>query len=266
MNFMTSTQMADQVRNGRHEALTIRHVNHAYGARRALDDVSFDVCPGHFTALLGPNGAGKSTLIGLITRHLALTSGKISIDGRDLQSAGARALAEIGVVFQQSALDLDLTVNQNLTYFASLQGLSRDATDRAIVRTLEDLSMSERRREKVRNLNGGHRRRVEIARALLHEPRLLLLDEPTIGLDVPTRLAIVEHIHRLTAERGLAVLWATHLIDEIWSDDHLIILHQGRIIESGRASEVVERGSADTLAEAFLALTSASATKGNAGS
>lgn len=237
------------------EALVVRDLSYAYGKKPALDDVSFAVKRGRFTALLGPNGAGKSTLFSLITRLIVAPRGAIVVEGQELNKVGNRALAPLGVVFQQPALDLDLNVRQNLHYFAALQGLPRSVADARIAEALATLDMAERQDEKVRALNGGHRRRVEIARAVLHRPSLLLLDEPTVGLDVPTRASIVKGIHDLAINGGLAVLWATHLIDEIEPDDDLIVLHRGRIVDYGQTHEVVQRSGAESLGEAFEKLT-----------
>ena len=242
-------------------ALALERVSFRYGVHQALRNVSFEVFPGQFTALLGPNGAGKTTLFSLITRLYVTRDGTIRIEGQNVRTAGSRALAPLGVVFQQPALDLDLTVRQNLRYFASLQGLSRHDADERMMGALQDLRMVERVDEKVRALNGGHRRRVEIARALLHEPRVLLLDEATVGLDVPTREAIVAHVHALARERGLAVLWATHLIDEIKPDDDLIVLHRGEIVARGNVDHVIKASGAPDLSKAFQKLIQADASE-----
>ena len=212
--------------------------------------MSFEVPPGRFTALLGPNGAGKTTLFGLVTRLLGLRSGRIVIGGVDLRD-GARALAPLGLVFQQPTLDLDLSVRQNLRYFAALRGMRRRVADARIADELGRLDMAERAGERVRDLNGGHRRRVELARALLHEPQMLLCDEPTVGLDVDSRRRIVSHVHDLARERGLGVLWATHLIDEVRPEDGLVVLAQGRVAARGRAAEVVREAGAPDLEAAF---------------
>jgi ABC-2 type transport system ATP-binding protein len=235
--------------------LAVRDVSYSYGGRRVLDHVGFELMPGRFTALLGPNGAGKTTLFSLLTRLIATRDGRIEIAGLDLAEHGSRALAPLGVVFQQPTLDLDLTVRQNLAYFAALRGLSRHEGQERMERALAALGMGERIGERVRALNGGHRRRVEIARALLHEPRVLLLDEATVGLDVPARRALVDHAHRLAANDGVAVLWATHLIDEIGADDDLIVLDRGVLRAKGVARDVMRRHGAPGIGELFQTLT-----------
>lgn len=236
-------------------ALQLANVSFAYGARRALDRVSFDVQKGRCTFLLGPNGAGKSTLFSLITRLYDSPEGEIRIDGFDLRTQSRQALSRLGVVFQQPTLDLDLTVEQNLRYHAALHGLGRREASARIQQELERQSMFDRRQERMRQLNGGHRRRVEIARALLHRPSCLLLDEPTVGLDVPSREAIVGYIHALCVEKGVAVLWATHLIDEIEAEDGLVVLHRGVIGARGQLRDVLAEIDAPNVAEAFRRLT-----------
>jgi ABC-2 type transport system ATP-binding protein len=234
--------------------LSVKNVSYFYGAKQALDDVSFDVYPGKVTALLGPNGAGKTTLFSLITRLFDAPSGKIEICGRSASDFGARALEPLGVVFQQPTLDLDLTVKQNLRYFAALRGLPKKDADARMYAALDALDMRERIDERVRSLNGGHRRRVEIARSILHSPKLLLLDEPTIGLDVPTRTAIVRHIHELARKDNVGVLWATHLFDEIEPGDDLLVLSRGRIVARGETKDVVAETGAKDLGGAFRLL------------
>lgn len=232
-------------------SLSVETLSFAYGAKPALSDVSFDVPKGRFCALLGPNGAGKSTLFGLLTRLFTTPDGRIEIAGHDLAAAPLRALAAMGVVFQQSTLDADLTVDQNLRYFAALHGLRGRNARRRIDAALERLAIADRAREKVRILNGGHRRRAEIARALVHDPAVLLLDEPTVGLDAAARAALTAHVHDL-ADDGLTVLWATHLTDEIRPDDHLLLLHNGRLLRDGPVADITGDAS---LSRIFLDLT-----------
>lgn len=237
-------------------SLTVHDLRYAYGPKTALNGISFDIPKGAFCALLGPNGAGKSTLFALLTRLFTSREGRISVAGHDLSTNPRRALSEIGVVFQQPSLDLDLTVHHNLKYFAALHGLSGNKAETRINAVLTRLDMAERARETVRALNGGHRRRTEIARALIHRPSVLLLDEPTVGLDAASRSAITRHVHQLAAEDGLTVLWATHLTDEIWPDDHLLVLHQGQILADDRCSNVTK---GQPLIDCFLSMTGAKA-------
>lgn len=232
--------------------LSVQGISHDWGARRALDDVSFAVEPGRFCALLGPNGAGKSTLFGLLTRLFTPRTGRITVAGHDLATAPRAALARMGVVFQASTLDLDLTVRRNLLYFAALHGIAGRDAERRTAEALDRLGMADRAGERAAALNGGHRRRMEIARALIHRPSVLLLDEPTVGLDAASRRAITGHVHDLAAQ-GLTVLWATHLVDEVRAHDCLVILHRGRVLADGQAGEI---GGGDLTAR-FLALTGA---------
>lgn len=217
--------------------LCVSDLAYSYGSKEALKGVSFDLPKGQFCALLGPNGAGKSTLVSLLTRLLVSPGGTIQIAGHDLRRAPGLALGRLGVVFQQPTLDLDLTVRQNLAYFAALHGLPRKGLGARIDAALTRLSMAERAGEKVRALNGGHRRRTELARALLHEPEVLLLDEPTVGLDAASRAGIVAHVHDL-ADQGLCVLWATHLTDEVRDTDRLLVLHRGGILADGTTGDI----------------------------
>jgi ABC-2 type transport system ATP-binding protein len=238
-------------------ALSCTSVSHRYGGRLALDDVSFAIPPGSFAVLMGRNGAGKTTLISLITRLYHAQQGAIRIFGMDLREQPLKALAAIGVVFQQLTIDLDLTVRENLIYHAALHGLSRREGSVRIEEELERIGLRERMNERVRSLSGGMRRRVEIARALLHRPKLILLDEPTAGLDMAVRSAILGHVRALCRERGTAVLWTTHLIEEADAADLAIVLHQGRMLECGVPDAIFSKGSTSSAGEAFLAMTEA---------
>ena len=209
-------------------ALSIADISHSYGPRRALIDVSFTVAPASFTALLGLNGAGKSTLFSLVTRLFGMQAGRIGIFGHDIGLAPGEALRLLGVVFQPRTLDLDLSVTQNLLYHAALHGIARREARIRSDEVLSRIGLADRTASKVRDLSGGQMRRLEIARALLHRPRLLLLDEATVGLDVKARADILNHVRQLVTEQGIGVLWATHLFDEIMPGDDLVVLHQGR--------------------------------------
>jgi len=235
-------------------ALEVSGLVHDFGPKRALDNVAFTIEPGDFTVLLGLNGAGKTTLYSLITRLYNNRTGSIRIFGHDVRKESSAALARIGVVFQQSTLDLDLSIAQNLHYHAALHGMSRRQAQTRIETELGRIDLLERAHDKVRALSGGQRRRVEIARALLHRPSLLLLDEPTVGLDIGSRHAIVSHVRKLCREERLAVLWATHLIDEVDDGDKVIVLHLGRVLASGRVPEIMRAAGASHVREAFTNL------------
>ncbi len=243
-------------------ALSISGVSHSYGNRRALIDVNFTVARASFTALLGLNGAGKSTLFSLVTRLFGIQTGRISIFGHDIGQAPGEALRLLGVVFQPRTLDLDLSVQQNLLYHAALHGIVRREARSRSDDVLTRIGLADRAGSKVRDLSGGQMRRLEIARALLHRPRLLLLDEATVGLDVKARADILNHVRQLVAEQGIGVLWATHLFDETTPGDDLVVLHQGRVLAHGQVSRIVADAGAHDVNSAFMRLTGAAAQSG----
>ena len=232
--------------------LEVSGVSHAFGRLKALDDVSLTVGEGAFVALLGVNGAGKTTLFSLVTRLYDNVSGRIAVCGRDLRSHPGPALAEMGVVFQSRALDADLSVAQNLAYHAALHGLPRSLARNRAREVLAQVELGDLSRTRVSRLSGGQQRRAEIARALLHEPSLLLLDEPTVGLDVRSRAEVVRAVRALAADAGVGVLWATHLLDEIEPADQVVVLHKGRVLATGRAERLAGRHG---LARTFLEMT-----------
>ena len=243
-------------------ALEVAGASHSYGKRKALDNVGFSVSQGSFSVLLGLNGAGKSTLFCLITRLFATQRGTIRIFGFDVNRAPTQALRRLGVVFQARTLDLDLTVRQNLSYHAALHGISGQETKLRAALVLDQVGMPGHTHDKARDLSGGQMRRVEIARALLHRPRMLLLDEPTAGLDIKARADIVKHVRGLVAREDIGVLWATHLIDEIEPDDNVVVLHEGKVLDRGNASEIAARAGTAGIGPAFNALTGAAGFEG----
>ncbi|TFH85771.1 ATP-binding cassette domain-containing protein [Billgrantia azerbaijanica] len=236
-------------------ALEVRHLGFRFAGPAVLDDLSFTLRAGEFAVLLGPNGAGKTTLFSLVTNLYAHRQGTIRIGGFDVRRQSVQAHARIGVVFQQPTLDMGLSVGQNLLYHGALHGLGPRRTRELAERQLARLGMQGEWRTRVRQLSGGQRRRVEIARGLLHDPRLLLLDEPTTGLDIAARRELVEHVHALCREQGVAVLWATHLIDEAKPQDRVLVLHRGRLRADGGVAEVIARTGSASLGEAFERLT-----------
>jgi ABC-2 type transport system ATP-binding protein len=226
-----------------------------YGARAALDGLSFSLPGGSFTALLGPNGAGKSTLFQVLTGLFTADAGQAQVAGHSLRHEAVRALAHIGVVFQQMSLDLDLSVERNLRFHADLHGLPRATASERIAAACEAAGLTPDLGRAVRELSGGNRRKVELVRALLHHPGLLLMDEPTVGLDPKSRRDLHKSVMADVRQRGSAVLWATHLVEEAEGADRVIVLHQGRLLADGTPAEVTAALGGGTLEEAFIRAT-----------
>lgn len=235
-------------------ALEVDQLHFSYGATRALNGASMAVPKGQFVVLLGANGAGKSTLFSIVTGLYSAGSGSVSIMGHDIRRHTLAALANIGVVFQRSTLDMDLSVRQNLRYYAALQGIPRAAAGKRIEASLATHGLADYANRKAASLSGGQRRRVELARALLHEPKLLLLDEPTVGLDLQSRTEFVAHVRRLCRDHDVGVLWATHLVDEIEDGDTVIIVHKGEVVADGEIGALRHRFAADSTTALFRAV------------
>jgi ABC-2 type transport system ATP-binding protein len=240
--------------DSRPPALAVSGVSHFYGRRQALDEVSFSIAPASFTVLLGLNGAGKTTLFSLVTRLFATRHGAIRIFGHDVGAEPGAALRVLGVVFQPRTLDLDLSVMQNLMFHAALHGIGARAARGRAHAVLDEIELSTRADDKVRELSGGQVRRVAIARALLHRPRLLVLDEPTVGLDINARAAMLAHVRGLVPA-GVTVLWATHLVDEVADGDDVVILHEGRMLAHAPVARIVRAVGAPDIRTAFTQMT-----------
>lgn len=236
-------------------ALLLDKVVKTYGSIRAVDGVSFSAAPGAFIALLGPNGAGKTTLFQLLAGLFVPDSGRIEIMGQDMRRNPVPALAKLGIVFQQPTLDLELTVTGNLLFHAGLHGIPRAVARSRIEAELARLGLSGRAHDKAATLSGGNRRRVELARALLHQPRVLLMDEATVGLDPASRSDLLKLLLNMRTERAVAVLWATHLCDEVPGADRVIVLHHGKVLADKTPIALVSDAGASTIEEAFLKMT-----------
>jgi ABC-2 type transport system ATP-binding protein len=254
--------MADKARAGkrmtsqeRAPALLLDGVVKTYGAVRAIDGVSLRASPGEFIALLGPNGAGKTTLFQLLSGLFVPDAGRIEIMGHDMRRDPVPALGLLGIVFQQPTLDLELSVTGNLLFHAGLHGIPRAVAKTRIARELARLGLAERAHDKAAQLSGGNRRRVELARALLHEPRVLLMDEATVGLDPGSRSDLLKLMSSLRAERSVAVLWATHLCDEVPDADRVVVLHRGKVLADTTPAQLMASAGAATIEQAFLAMT-----------
>ena len=236
-------------------ALLLDNVVKTYGAIRAVDGVSFRAAPGEFIALLGPNGAGKTTLFQLLSGLFVPDAGRIEIMGQNMLRDPVPALAMLGIVFQQPTLDLELTVTGNLLFHAGLHGIPRAIAKQRIAAELARLGLTERAHDKASQLSGGNRRRVELARALLHDPRVLLMDEATVGLDPASRRDLLKLLLSMRTERSVAVLWATHLCDEVAGADRVIVLHRGKVLADTTPAELIAKAGVSTVEQAFLAMT-----------
>jgi ABC-2 type transport system ATP-binding protein len=243
------------VENLMNKILEIKQVSKSYGHFKALNSISMDIVSGQFVGLLGPNGAGKTTLFQLLSGLFTADTGTITVNKHDMSKQAVSALGKLGIVFQQPALDLDLTVKANLDYHARLHGINGLETKIRINEELEQLGMLDSLNKVCRSLSGGNRRKIELARALLHRPDLLLMDEATVGLDPASRKQLLNKVHNLCSERGLAVLWATHLIEEAETAHQIVILHQGNILTKGTPVDICNENGAQTLTETFIHLT-----------
>jgi len=235
--------------------LDIRALTKRYGSRTALDGLSLQLSPGSFTALLGPNGAGKSTLFQVLTGLFVADEGEVHVAGCSLRTAAVAALAHIGVVFQQMSLDLDLSVLRNLRFHADLHGLPRAVAAQRIADGMAAAGLTADAQRGVRELSGGNRRKVELVRALLHHPALVLMDEPTVGLDPKSRRDLLATVRADIAARGSSVLWATHLVEEAEQADRVLVLHQGRLLADGPPADVAQALGGGSLEAAFIRAT-----------
>lgn len=211
-------------------AVSVTNVRRLYGARVALDEVTFTVPTGEIFALLGPNGGGKSTLFKILSTLIPPTSGDIEIFGKDLRHNPEAVRNRIGVVFQSPSLDPKLTVTENLACHGYLYGLSWGIIRERMEALLARMSMSDRVRDLVGTLSGGLQRRVELAKALLHRPDLLLLDEPSTGLDPGARRDFTDYLHRLREQGNVTIILTTHIMEEAERCDRVGILHQGKLL------------------------------------
>lgn len=214
-------------------AIEIEALVCAFGGRRALDGVSFDVAPGGIVGLLGPNGSGKTTLFRIVSTLLAPTSGTARVFGHDVLRKPAYVRRQFGVVFQSPSLDRKLTVSENLRHQADLYGLTRSAAKSRSAELIERVRLAEYADARVETLSGGMARRVEIAKGLLHRPRLLLLDEPSTGLDPGARRDMWSLLADVRGADGVTIFFTTHLMEEAERSDRLVILDAGRVVADG---------------------------------
>jgi ABC-2 type transport system ATP-binding protein len=235
--------------------LQVQSLTKRYGERVALNGLSLSIPAGQFVALLGPNGAGKSTLFQVLTGLFVADEGEVSVAGESLRHSAVKALKHIGVVFQQMSLDLDLSVRHNLQFHADLHGLPRKVAHERIAEGCAALGTAGDLDRQVRELSGGNRRKVELVRALLHRPAVLLMDEPTVGLDPKSRRDLLAAVKADVASRGTCVLWATHLVEEAEAADRVVVLHKGRLLADGTPNAASEQMGGPGLEEAFIRAT-----------
>ncbi|MEO5697851.1 MAG: ABC transporter ATP-binding protein [Burkholderiaceae bacterium] len=226
-----------------------------YGERIALRDLSLSLEPGQFVALLGPNGAGKSTLFQVLTGLFVADQGEVEVAGHSLNRSAAAALRHIGVVFQQVALDLDLSIRRNLLFQADLHGLPRRLAAARIESGCARLGIDADLDRRARELSGGNRRKVELVRASLHRPALLLMDEASVGLDPRSRQDLLRALQDDVRERGVCVLWATHWVQEAEGADRVLVLNQGTLLADGTPEQVTRALGESTLEAGFIART-----------
>lgn len=234
--------------------LDVAGLTKTYGKLCALDKVSFQVTKGSVVALLGNNGAGKTTLFQLLTGLFVADAGRIEVFGQDMATRPEAALARLGIVFQQPALDLDLSARQNLMFHARLHGMPRQEARAAVIDVLVQFGLAEIAGKPARELSGGTRRKVELARALVTSPDLLLLDEPSSGLDMQSRLDLTHTVFAGARKRGIAVLWSTHIVSDIEGADQVVVLTRGRVAAQGSPDSLLAHTGAATLEQAFLAI------------
>jgi ABC-2 type transport system ATP-binding protein len=242
-------------------AVAIADVAHRYGSRQALSGLSLTIGVGEIFAFLGPNGGGKTTLFRLLSTLIPLEHGRIDVLGYDVLRQVQEVRERLGVVFQAPSLDRKLTVQENLRYQGRLYGLGRVVLAERIDLMLRRLGLEDRRDQRVETLSGGLRRRVELAKGMLHQPRLLLLDEPSTGLDPAARSDLWEYLNQVRNQEGVTVVLTTHLLEEADKADRIAILHAGQLVALGPPSELratvggdsitIESDQPATLAEAI---------------
>lgn len=232
--------------------LSIQNISKRYGQQLAIDQLSIDIAPGQFCALLGPNGAGKSTLFQVLTGLFAPDTGDVTLYGISLRQQPQKVLARLGVVFQQQALDQDLSVRRNLKFHAQLHGLRWHDAQAHTQSLLDQLGLPDAWERPVRELSGGNRRKVELARALLHKPALLLMDEPTVGLDPKSRRDLLQVVKAQVRAHDCMVLWATHLVEEAEQADRVLVLNRGLLVASGAPLDVCQQLGGATLEQGFI--------------
>jgi len=240
---------------GEPAAIRTRALTRCYGSLRALDGLDLEVAPGTLFALLGPNGAGKSTAIAILTTLLAPTSGEAFVAGFDVVRQPRDVRRSIGVVFQDVSLDDRLTARENLELHAAMYGLPARARPARVEHAIASVGLASAASQRVRTFSGGMKRRLEIARAMLHEPAVLVLDEPTVGLDPQTRRTVWEQLAAIAATRSRTVFVTTHYMDEAERCDDVAVVDHGKLVARGSPAAITASAGVTRLEDAFMALT-----------
>jgi ABC-2 type transport system ATP-binding protein len=225
-----------------------------FGRIVAVDGIDLRVERGEFFAFLGPNGAGKTTTVQMLCTLRRPTSGHAAVNGFDVVTDGPLVRRSIGIVFQESTLDDYLTAEENLRYHCLIYHVPRSDVERRVGSALELVGLSERRSDPVRSFSGGMKRRLEVARALVHDPVVLFLDEPTTGLDPQTRRQLWDHLRELR-EQGLTLFLTTHYLAEAEEADRVAVIDHGRIIAEDTPDRIIESAGTETLEDAFVSMT-----------
>ena len=227
--------------------IEVRNLTHRYGDRVALSNVSFEVKKGEIFGLLGPNGGGKSTVFRILSTMMVPTEGQAIIAGSDVVLDPGAVRRHVGVVFQTQSLDKALTVEENLRAQGHLHALSGVELRNRMEKAMQQLGLADRRKDLVETLSGGLKRRVEIAKALLHKPQVLLMDEASTGLDPAARRDLSRHVENLRSHEGVTILLTTHILEEAGRCDRLVLLHQGKIVAQGSPGELRARIGGDVV-------------------
>jgi ABC-2 type transport system ATP-binding protein len=239
-----------------HPVIEARNVKKTFGEIKAVDDISFEVEAGEIFAFLGPNGAGKSTTISMLTTMLRPTSGKLFLNGHDVTKEQDSARKSFGIVFQDPALEEELTAYENMAIHAVLYSIPRKDQAARIEDLLKLVDLWGRKDGYVKTYSGGMRRRLEIARGLLHHPKILFLDEPTLGLDTQTRNLLWDYVKKLSESEGMTIFFTTHYLEEAEGvADRIAIIDHGKIIATGTSKQLAKQTGTKNLEDAYLELT-----------
>lgn len=244
------------MKNNQSAIIKVENLTKKYRDFTAVDNISFEVRKGEVFAFLGPNGAGKSTTIKMLTTLLTPTKGSFSLNGINPKTDKDGIRKSFGIVFQDPSLDEDLTALENLNLHAALYSIPREVKDERIPQLFTMVELTERKNDLVKTFSGGMKRRLEIARGLLHHPKILFLDEPTLGLDPQTRNKMWNYIRRINEKENMTVFFTTHYMEEAEKiADRIAVIDHGKIVTSGTLEDIKKQTKTSTLEEAFLALT-----------